>query len=84
MLVARPDNIGGATVATVARNRFASLVALAEEKLRAEDAGATLAAIVEELRALAAESDEVNEAMCEHDDLALRFDSVVAAWKELR
>src|SRR4051794_22897006 len=66
------------------QRRFASLVDLAEAKLRAGEYGATLNALVAELQAMAAESDAANAAMCEDDALALRFDGVVAAGKELR
>ena len=82
MFVANSDNIGGAVVPTVTQNRFSSLVALAEERLRESDFGSDLDAFVGELRRLAAESDEVAESMCQDDSLAMRFDNVVAAWKD--
>lgn len=82
--VASLDNLEVLAVsASTARNRFTSLVALAEQKLLAGERGSDVAAIVGELREMAATSDEANDAMCESDDLAIRFDSVVAAWKEL-
>lgn len=65
-------------------NRFRSLVELADEKLRAEEIDPTLGAIVGEIQRLAAETDEANALMEADQSLALRFDSVVSAWKELR
>jgi hypothetical protein len=65
-------------------NRFRSLVGLCEEKLRHGETGVTLKVLVDEARRLAAETDAANYAMEEDEELALRFDAVVDAWKELR
>lgn len=39
--------------------------------------------VVPELRELVAESDPLAEFLSDRDDLALRFDAVVAQWKAL-
>ncbi|MFL5962197.1 MAG: hypothetical protein ACJ757_04825 [Gaiellaceae bacterium] len=64
--------------------RFLSVLLLAEQELRAHKHGPTLTALVGELQQLAAETDGANLVMEENDDAALRFDAVVAAWKESR